>query len=216
MRALVLLSGGMDSAVCLYRAVSDCGADEVEAVFFDGGQRALTQEIDAARSLCRAAGVAEPVPVELDFPYGGVLTEPGAGMAAGRTPREIAAAGVADTFFPGRNLVMLAHAFGIAAARKFDRIYFGPNADDAAGYPDCRRECLLEMERACRLGTDTEVELAVPLIGMSKDHVVEAGDRLGVPWEMTFSCYAPVDGAPCGTCDSCILRTDAVRRRRPL
>ena len=213
MRSLVLLSGGMDSAVCLYRAVAECGAQEVEAVFFDWGQRSLSPELSAARALCRDAGVAEPVLIELDFPCGGALTEPGARLPTGRTPSEIAASGTAETFFPGRNLVMLAHAFGMAASRGAGRIYFGPNADDATGYPDCRRECLVPLADACRLGTETNIELALPLIEMSKQQVVEAGDALGVPWDKTFSCYAPVDGRHCGTCDSCVLRDSAINGR---
>jgi len=213
MRSLVLLSGGMDSAVCLYRALAECGAREVEVVFFDWGQRSLSLELAAARALCRHAGVDEPVLIEIVFPWGGALTEPGARLPSGRTPSEIADSGTADTFFPGRNLVMLAHAFGLAASRGAGRIYFGPNADDAAGYPDCRRECLDPLADACRLGTETEVELALPLIELSKRQVVEAGDDLGVPWEKTFSCYAPVDGRHCGTCDSCVLRDSAISRR---
>jgi len=211
MRSLVLLSGGMDSAVCLYQAVADSAAGSVEAVFFDWRQRPLAEELAAARSLCEAAGVAEPVIISLDFPYCGPLTEPGAALPGGRTPADIAASGVADTFFPGRNLVMLAHAFGMSAARGARRIYFGPNADDASGYPDCRADCLTQLAVACRLGTDTDIELAVPLIEMSKEQVVEAGDALGVPWEKTFSCYAPVAGRPCGTCDSCALRMSAIK-----
>ncbi|HEY5494911.1 MAG TPA: 7-cyano-7-deazaguanine synthase [Candidatus Anoxymicrobiaceae bacterium] len=213
MRSLVLLSGGMDSAVCLYRAAADCGAERVEAIFFDWGQRSLAEELAAARSLCKDAGVAEPFLIELDFPCGGALTEPGVDIPTGRTPLEIAASGTADTFVPGRNLVMLTHAFGVAASRGDGRIYFGPNADDAAGYPDCRLECLLVLADACRLGTETGVELALPLIEMSKQQVVDAGDELGVPWEKTFSCYAPVDGRHCGTCDSCVLRLSALNRR---
>jgi 7-cyano-7-deazaguanine synthase len=211
MRSLVLLSGGMDSAVCLYQAAADPTAGSVEAVFFDWRQRSLAEELAASRALCEAVGVAEPAVIRLDFPYSGPLTEPGAELPGGRTPADISAAGVADTFFPGRNLVMLAHAFGMAAAGGARRIYFGPNADDAAGYPDCRADCLMQLAAACRLGTDTEVELAVPLIERSKEQVVQAGDDLGVPWEKTFSCYAPVDGRPCGICDSCVLRMSAIK-----
>ena len=213
MRSLVLLSGGMDSAVCLYAAVAECGAGDVEAVFFDWRQRSLDEELSAARAICEAAGAAAPVVVVLDFPYSGPLTEPGAELPAGRTPAGISASGVAETFFPGRNLVMLAHAFGMAASSGAERIYFGPNADDASGYPDCRGECLSGFAAACRAGTDTHVELAVPLIEMSKEEVVAAGDALGVPWEKTFSCYAPVGGKPCGECDSCVLRQSAIDGR---
>jgi 7-cyano-7-deazaguanine synthase len=210
--ALVLLSGGMDSAVCLYRAVVDLGPREVTAVFFDWGQRTLTEERLAAVELCAAGGVRAPVVVKLDFPYGGILTEADAEVPRDRTPSEIEAAGVAETFFPGRNLVMLAYAFGIAAASGLDTVYFGPNADDASGYPDCREEFLRAMEGACRLGVERRISLAIPLIARSKADIVREGDSLGVPWESTFSCYAPADGRECGRCDACVLKREALSR----
>ena len=206
--ALVLLSGGMDSAVCLYQAAADLGGASVSAVFFDWGQRSLPEERRAARSLCAAAGVARPVSVELDFPYEGPLTSALSEMPLDRSPSGIKA-GVASTFFPGRNLVMLSYAFGIAASMDIGSIYFGPNADDAAGFPDCREECLRALEVACRLGVDKDIDLVLPVIGMSKLQIVEAGETLGVPWELTFSCYAPVEGGACGRCDACVLREDA-------
>ena len=212
-RSLVLLSGGMDSAVFLYRAVADRGAGSVDAVFFDWGQRSAPQERAAALALCRAAGVAAPTEITLEFPYDGLLTDADAVVPQDRAHGQIAGGGVAATFFPGRNLVMLAFAFGLAASQGLDRIYFGPNAEDAAGYPDCRRECLTELASACRKGTDSAVELVLPVIGMSKEQVVEAGDALGVPWEETFSCYAPEGGRRCGRCDSCVLRESALGRR---
>lgn len=200
----------MDSAVCLYRAVADCGAAAVEAVFFDWGQRSAFEERAAAIALCDAAGAGAPTEITLEFPYAGVLTDPRAAVPSDRAPAEIARAGVAETFFPARNLVMLAFAFGLAASRGLERIYFGPNADDAAGYPDCREECLKELASACRSGTASAIELVLPVIRMSKAQIVKAGEALGVPWESTFSCYAPEGGKPCGRCDSCVLRSIAL------
>jgi 7-cyano-7-deazaguanine synthase len=204
-RTLVLLSGGMDSAVCLFQAVREHGAGEVEVLFFDWGQRTLSEELTACRALCEAAGTEAPDMIALDFPYQGALTDAGAEVPAGRTP-EAMMGGVAPTFFPGRNIVMLAYAFGLAAARGHALIYFGPNADDAAGYPDCRAEFLAQFESACVLGTESDARLVTPLVGMTKEQVVSVGDGLGVPWALTFSCYAPVGGVPCGSCDSCVLR----------
>jgi len=208
--ALVLTSGGMDSAVCLYIALAEHGPDGVEALFFDWGQRAVAEELGAARNQCREAGLAEPVSIRLDFPYGGPLTDDSASLPTGRTPSEIGSAGVARTFFPGRNIVMLAYAYGLAAARGHQVIYFGPNADDAAGYPDCRADFVKSLEVACRQGTDSGISLAVPLIEMSKADIVREGNRLRVPWDLTFSCYSPVDGRHCGRCDSCVLRSLAL------
>jgi 7-cyano-7-deazaguanine synthase len=210
--ALVLLSGGMDSAVCLYRAAADVGAHQVTTVFFDWKQRTLAEERLAAVRLCEAAGVRAPVAVKLDFPYGGILTEAQAEVPRDRTPEEIEAAGVALTFFPGRNPVMLAYAFGIATSLGLDTVYFGPNAQDAAGYPDCREEFLRAMESACRMGVDRRISLTVPLIAMSKADIVRDGDSLGVPWELTFSCYSPSDGRECGRCDACVLKREALSR----
>ncbi len=210
--ALVLLSGGMDSAVCLYEAIEAHGTVAVECLFFDWGQLAVEQERRCCSALCRAAGVAPQIEVELHFPYRGPLTDESLGMPRGRTPSQISGGGVEATFFPGRNLVMLASAFGIAAARGIERIYFGATAQDGSGYPDCRAEFLRAMEDACSAGVGREIELVTPLLGMSKARVALRGEELGVPWDLTFSCYAPRGGEPCGTCDSCVLRGNALHR----
>ena len=208
--ALVLTSGGMDSAVCLYIAVAGHGPGGVEALFFDWGQKAGAEELEAARAQCREAGLDHPVSIRLDFPYSGPLTDSFDPVPTGRTPSEIGSGGVARTFFPGRNIVMLAYAYGLAAARGMRTIYFGPNADDAAGYPDCRAGFVKSFEAACRAGTESGISLAVPLIDMSKADIVREGNRLRVPWDLTFSCYSPVDGRHCGRCDSCVLRSRAL------
>lgn len=212
--ALVLLSGGMDSAVCLYRAVAEEGPASVRALFFDWNQRSRAQERRAAEALCTATGVAPPITVKLDFPYRGPLTSSDGPVPLDRAPSEIEACGVPATFFPGRNLVMVSYAFGTAAALDISRVYFGPNADDAAGYPDCREECLRMLACACRAGVDREIELVLPVISMSKPGIVREGDALGVPWEVTFSCYSPVEGRHCGRCDACVLREGALGSER--
>lgn len=211
-KALVLLSGGMDSAVCLFVAVELYGSGEVEALFFDWGQRAVVEERAACRALCDVARVKPPVEIALDFPYGGPLTDENAALPSMRTAGQIAGGGVAPTFFPGRNVVMLAYAFGLAAQRGASQVYFGANAQDATGYPDCRAEFLEEMEQACRIGVDSNLRLVAPLAGMSDDEIVRRGQELAVPWGLTFSCYAPTEGTQCGTCDSCILRKRALDR----
>ncbi|MFH1149909.1 MAG: 7-cyano-7-deazaguanine synthase [Actinomycetota bacterium] len=212
--ALVLLSGGMDSAVCLYRAVADHAPTRVKSVFFDWSQRALARELSAARALCAATGVAEPHIVEVRFPYGGGLTEPGAPLARGRSTDEIGAGGTADTFFPGRNLVFLSYAFGMAAVSGHTDVYLGAGADDTAGYPDCRGDFLASMEHAARLGLDcARLSLVLPLIDLDKEGIVSLGDSLGVPWDLSFSCYAPENGEHCGVCDSCVLRESVLGGR---
>jgi 7-cyano-7-deazaguanine synthase len=208
--AVVLLSGGVDSAVCLFKAVGDSGPGEVVALTFDWGQRSLDEEAESSRSLCEAAGVRPPLIVRIQFPYGGLLTEEGVEIPGDRTALEITGGGVAPTFFPARNLVMLAHAFGLAASEGVHSIYFGASASDESGYPDCRPAFVSAMETAGNLALGGHrVSIATPLIGMSKAAVIALGEELGVPWRLTFSCYTPVGGRPCGRCDSCVLRRAA-------
>jgi 7-cyano-7-deazaguanine synthase len=212
--AIVLLSGGMDSAVCLYEAALNRGTVSTTALFFDWSQRTVEEERGAVELLCEAAGTGPPVTVRLDFPYGGPLTDATAPVPLDRSHAVMSSDGVAPTFFPGRNIVMLAYAYGMAAEYDAGEIYFGPNADDAAGYPDCREEFLLRFDEACRLGTGHAAQLVMPLIRLSKADIVREGDRLGVPWDLTFSCYAPVDHRPCGRCDACVLRDAAFAAAR--
>ncbi len=213
-KALVLLSGGMDSAVCLFLAVSEHGADAVSAVFFDWGQRSLAEERSACGRLIRAAGIEPPWEITLDFAHTGPLTEPGAPVPSWRSPEEMDRGGAAPTFFPGRNLVMLAHACGLAAARGIEEVHIGANRQDAAGYPDCRPEFLDLAGRACSAGVGRDIRIVAPLLDMSKEEVARAGDSLGVPWRATFSCYAPRGGLHCGECDACVLRARSLGRDR--
>lgn len=212
-RAVVLLSGGMDSAVCLRIASRRHGPGRVKALFFDWGQLALDEEQEAAFTICREAGISAPAVVRLDFPYGGNLTCRTTDIALGRTAEEILSGGISDTFFPGRNAVMLAYGYGTAAALGAGEVYFGANAQDRVGYPDCRPAFLEMISEALNAGLEGEIELVTPVAGMDKAQVVEAGDALGVRWESTFSCYAPADGGACGACDACVLRTRALEGR---
>lgn len=209
-RAIVLLSGGIDSAVCLFMAARDLGPGNVTAVTFDWGQRCWAEERAASESLVRAADVTSHRLLEIRFPYQGILTRADEGVPLDRTPYEIGEGGTAPTYFPGRNLVLLAYAFGIALDEGAAGIYFGANALDETGYPDCRADFVEAMELSSNLALDNPgIRLETPLLSMSKTEIIRAGDALSVPWDETFSCYAPVDGKPCGRCDSCILRAQA-------
>ena len=210
-KALVLLSGGVDSAVCLFQAVRAPGPMEVTALTFDWGQLSFAQEREAAEALAATAGIASPLMMRIEFPYGGPLTEGKAAIPLDRTVQEIEAeGGAAPTFFPGRNLVMLSYAFGLASVGGAEAIYFGANALDFNGYPDCRPDFIAAIEAAGNIALDgPHIEVVTPLINMSKVEIVAMGEKLGVPWELTFSCYAPIDGKPCGRCDSCTLRCTA-------
>lgn len=213
MKAVVLLSGGMDSAVCLFMAVKDFGPEAVKAIFFDWRQLALYEERLAAFNLARKAGTSKPSVIKLDFPYGGNLTDPTARMALDRKEEEILEGEVPDTFFPGRNSVMLAYAFGYAAALGSRQVYFGANADDCSGYPDCRPEFLDMAAQTFNAGLLKDIELVTPVLRLDKRGIVEAGESLGVPWESTFSCYSPKSGRACARCDACVLREAALKGR---
>lgn len=208
MRAIVLLSGGLDSATCLLIARQE--ADEVFALSFDYGQRHGI-ELSRARALARRYGAAAHRIVRLDYPApeGSVLTDPSREVprhALGREPIPV-------TYVPARNTLFLAHAVAWGEATGAADIYIGANALDYSGYPDCRPEFLEAFERTANLGTKAGVEgslsfrIRAPLLSMSKAEIVALAGRLGLDFTLTSSCYDPSpSGAPCGACDSCLLR----------
>jgi len=222
-RAIVLLSGGLDSATCLLIARQE--ADEVFALSFDYGQR-HSVELDRARSLAMRYGVARHRIIRLDHPApgGSALTDPSREIprhALGREPIPV-------TYVPARNTLFLAHAVAWGEGVGAGDIYIGANALDYSGYPDCRPEFLETFERAANLGTKAGTEGALrfrihaPLIAMTKGQIVALAARLGLDFSLTSSCYDPsLEGIPCGACDSCLLRakgfqeaglTDTLRR----
>ncbi len=209
--AVVLLSGGMDSATCL--AIARRAHARVAALTVVYGQR-HAREIRAARSLARRFRVDEHTVVAV--PLGALvrssLTErrrrlPSGGPRPGRIP---------STYVPARNTVLLSLALGYAESRGLDRIYLGANAIDYSGYPDCRPRFLRAFERVARLGTKVGVEgrrgpkIVTPLLRLTKAGVVRRGERFGVPWALTWSCYRG-GVRPCGRCDSCRLRARGFR-----
>ncbi|HTW77090.1 MAG TPA: 7-cyano-7-deazaguanine synthase QueC [Thermoplasmata archaeon] len=209
--AVVLLSGGMDSATCL--AIARRAHARVAALTVVYGQR-HAREIRSARALARHFRVREHTVVSVPLAHlvRSALTDrrreiPASGPRPGRIP---------STYVPARNTVLLALALGYAESRRADRIYIGANAIDYSGYPDCRPAFLRAFERTARLGTRAGTEgrvrlrIRAPLLRDSKTEIVRRGERLGVPWGLTWSCYR--GGArPCGTCDSCRLRARGFR-----
>ncbi len=203
---MVLLSGGMDSATCLALAVRAGGP--VHALTVAYGQR-HDRERRSARALARHYGVVRHV--ELTLPLGpllrSALTDRARPLPRGRTQR----ARIPSTYVPARNTILLAVALGYAESADLGDIYLGANAIDYSGYPDCRPEFLRAFERMARLGTRRGVEsgvgihLRAPLLRRSKAGIVRLGERLGVPWALTWSCYAG-GRRPCGECDACRLR----------
>ena len=204
-RAVVLLSGGLDSATVL--AMARARGFECYALSVHYGQR-HGAELAAARQIASALGAREHriMGVDLAGIGGSALTDPS--MAIPESPTT----GIPITYVPARNTLMLSLALGWAEVVGAADIFVGVNAVDYSGYPDCRPEFIAAFENLARLATKAGVEgahfrIQAPLINMSKAEIIRAGTELGVDYSMTVSCYqAAPDGAACGKCDSCRLR----------
>ncbi len=206
-RAVVLLSGGLDSATVLAMAQAD--GFECYALSFDYGQRHRS-ELLAARRLAESAGVADykVIGLDLDGMGGSALTDPSIAVP------EQAGEGIPVTYVPARNTVFLSLALGWAEVLGARDIFIGVNAVDYSGYPDCRPAFIEAFERLANLATKAGVEgdrirIQAPLQNMSKADIVRRGTLLGVDYALTVSCYqADEKGAACGRCDSCRLRAE--------
>lgn len=204
-RAVVLVSGGLDSATVLAQARAD--GFRCYALTFDYGQRHRI-ELDAARRVARALGAAEHRVARLDLTWvgGSALTD--ASIPVPDHPGE----GIPITYVPARNTVFLSIALGWAEVLGARDIFIGANAVDYSGYPDCRPAFIEAFERLANLGTRAGVEgrefaVHAPLIHLRKSEIIQAGVRLGVDFSLTLSCYSPdAAGRACGHCDSCRLR----------
>jgi 7-cyano-7-deazaguanine synthase len=206
-RAVVLLSGGLDSSTCL--AVARRDGFEAHALSVNYGQRHRT-ELDRARRVARALGAADHRVVRVDLSaFGGsALTDAGLAVPKDRSPRR---AGIPVTYVPARNTVLLALALAHAETLGASDIYVGVNAIDYSGYPDCRPAFIHAFERLARVATRAGVEgrplhVRAPLLRLTKAGIVRLGTELGVPYRLTLSCYDPVRGRACGRCDACQLR----------
>ncbi len=205
MKAVLLLSGGLDSATVL--AMARAEGREVHALSVDYGQRHRA-ELDASRRVAAALGAASHriIPLDLRTIGGSALTDDA--IAVPETPTS----GIPVTYVPARNTLMLALALGHAEVVGASEIYIGVNAVDYSGYPDCRPEFIAAFERLAQLATRVGVEgqaiaVRAPIIEMSKGQIIQAGTALGVDYGLTVSCYqATADGLACGRCDSCRLR----------
>jgi 7-cyano-7-deazaguanine synthase len=213
MRAIVLLSGGLDSATCLLIAKNE--AEEVFALSFDYGQRHRV-ELERARSLAKTYGAAAHRVMKLDLPAreSSALTD-----LSRDVPRHaLGAAAIPITYVPARNTLFLSHAVAWGESIRAGDLYIGANAIDYSGYPDCRPEFLESFERTANLGTRAGVqgELAfrihAPLLRMTKGEIVSKARELGLNFALTSSCYDPApNGEPCRACDSCLLRQKGFR-----
>jgi len=206
--AVVVLSGGLDSTVCMAVARADTGRPPL-ALTFDYGQRHRV-ELERAAAVARAFG-SEHLVVTLDASRwgGSALTDPAIDVPDAPSMDAIGDE-IPVTYVPGRNTIFLAVGLAVAEARDADALFVGVNEVDSSGYPDCRPEYLDAMREVARLGQrrgveGRPVEIRAPLVGLDKAGIVRLGRDLGAPLELTWSCYRGGE-RPCGTCDACRLR----------
>lgn len=208
-RAVVLVSGGMDSAVTL--ALARAEGYECYALSVNYGQR-HESELRAADAVCAMLGAAAHKEVRIDLRAFG-----GSALTADIDVPEAPSAGVPITYVPARNTIMLSVALSWAEVLGADAVFCGVNAVDYSGYPDCRPAYIQAFEAMANLATQAAVEgrrmhIRTPIIAMSKADIVREGMRLGVDFSRTVSCYqANAEGLACGRCDACRLRAEGFR-----
>src|SRR5438132_5105736 len=206
MKAVILVSGGLDSATVL--AIARLDKRDCIALSFAYGQRHQVEH-DAARRVAQSIGVSEHVVYNLDLRVfgGSALT------SVMNVPKDsVGAAGIPITYVPARNTMFLSIALGLAEARNAQEIWIGVNAIDYSGYPDCRPEFIDAFEQVIFRGTKSGLErreprIVAPLIELTKAEIIRRGTELRVDYSLTHSCYYPgAEGRACGHCDSCLLR----------
>ena len=207
MRAVVLLSGGLDSYTAA--AIAKSQGFTLHALTVRYGQR-HAREVDAARRVAAALGVAAHLDLDLD------LRGIGGSALTSEMPvpfdRDLSASDIPSTYVPARNTIFLSLALGWAEVLNARDLVIGVNALDYSGYPDCRPEFIRAFEALAALATRAGVEGArfrvhTPLMALTKADIIRRGLELGLDYRLTHSCYDPApDGAPCGRCDSCVLR----------
>ena len=196
MKAVVLFSGGIDSTVVLYEALS-AGYD-VTALSFNYGQRHVT-ELEHARSTAARLKIPHHIqPVSLSYVKSPLLD--------GDAHKE------GNMYVPARNTLFLSFALALCESVGATNIFIGANADDFAGYPDCRPVYMKAFKDLANLaGLQRGYQIHAPLINLSKQEIVKRGHELGVDFDSTSSCYAPLSGQPCNVCDACVLRAKALQ-----
>ncbi len=209
-RAVVLVSGGLDSATTL--AIARRRGFEVYALSFDYGQRHQI-ELEAARRVVAHLGAAGHVVAQIDLrTFGGSALTAEIDVPKGRHPGRMSAE-IPVTYVPARNTIFLSFALGWCEVLQAEDIFLGVNAIDYSGYPDCRPQFLEAFERLAQLATREGVEgrahyrIHAPLVHMTKAQIIKTGIEAGVDYALTHSCYDPTPaGLSCGACDSCLLR----------
>ncbi|MDQ6623459.1 MAG: 7-cyano-7-deazaguanine synthase QueC [Verrucomicrobiota bacterium] len=215
-RAVVLVSGGLDSAVTLAMAIAD--GFEAHALSFRYGQR-HSIETEAAARVAKTLGAVEHRVAQIDLRvFGGSALTAEIAVPHAREEAEIGhGRGIPITYVPARNTIFLSYALAYAEVLEARDIFIGVNAIDYSDYPDCRGEFLEAFEQVAALGTKAGVEgarlrIRAPLLQMTKAEIIQKGVSLGVDFSLTHSCYDPAeDGVACGECDSCQLRVKGFR-----
>jgi 7-cyano-7-deazaguanine synthase len=213
-KAVVLLSGGLDSATTLALAREEGFA--CHALTFDYGQRHRF-ELEAARRVADSLGAVEHRTIDIDLrAFGGSALTDDIEVPKNHPPGEIGA-GIPITYVPARNTIFLSFALACAEVLEARDIFIGANAIDYSGYPDCRPAFIEAFEKMANLATRMGVQgrhttIHTPLINLGKAQIIQRGLKLGVDYGLTHSCYDPgEDGRPCGHCDSCLLRAAGFR-----
>ncbi|MBT5767677.1 MAG: 7-cyano-7-deazaguanine synthase QueC [Kordiimonadaceae bacterium] len=209
-KAVVLLSGGLDSSTCV--AIAKDQGFEVYGLSFSYGQRD-NHELNAARKVAKSMNINRHEIIDIDLrAFGGSALTDDIDVPKGRSEEEIDDE-IPVTYVPARNTIFLSFALAFAETIESNDIFIGVNALDYSGYPDCRPEYITSFQEMARLATkigvegDDGVRINTPLIDMTKAEIIKTGLSLGVDYSMTTSCYDPApDGSACGECDSCLLR----------
>ena len=210
LKAVVLLSGGIDSTTTL--AIAGNQGYQVFAITFNYGQR-HSVELEKAAIIAERFKTEKHIVIDIDLrKFGGSALTDNVPVPKDRGEKEISQ-GIPPTYVPARNTIFLSLALGWAEIVKADDIFIGVNAIDYSGYPDCRPEYIEAFQKMSSLATRAAVEgkskikIHSPLINMSKSAIIKKGSELGVDFSLTHSCYDPLpSGNPCGRCDSCLLR----------
>lgn len=208
--AVVLLSGGLDSSTCA--AIAKSAGFEIFAVSFAYGQR-HSVEIECAKKVAEGLGVKEHKIITIDTGIfkNSSLTEDIAVPKNRESKSSNSDDEIPNTYVPARNTLFLSYALSIAESIDAHDIFIGITAVDYSGYPDCRQDYIEQYQKMADLATKTGREgkpiiIHTPLLNLSKAQIIQTGAGLGVKYELTHSCYAPLNGLACGTCDSCIHR----------
>ena len=220
-KAIVLSSGGIDSTTAM--AIAKSKGKEIYALSFKYGQR-HSAELEAARKVAKALGAEVHKIIDIDLrQFGGSALTDEISVPKHDTLDEIREEEIPITYVPARNTIFLSYAMAWAEVLKAASIYIGVTAVDYSGYPDCRPAFIEAFEKMANLATKTGVtkktilKIETPLIHLSKAAIIKTGDKLGVDYSLTLSCYDPdMNGRSCGKCDSCLHRIKGFKEAKIL